>query len=278
MVYARVNYDYGNRWSISSGQFRGQGNSSPDEMPRTLTLRNSLDLSSYASGTVTLNWAQTSSGTLESTDKVYYAFSADGGSTWGNNIESISPYSVTIPDQYLVTDFKMRFYFTYNDPAENVYLDDIRITTELFTDDCGTFNNWNSKLLRDALEYHNGEFRGQGSSTATAAQRSLTINRNINLSLYEPGTVVICWKQDVSNNLESSDVLSHRLSRDGGGTWSPYFEALRGNNTNSLFAAVIPDNYVIDNTQFRLQFYVNFNNSDEYCLHRQHCRRHHGSG
>ena len=109
------------------------------------------------------------------------------------------------------------------------------------------------------------EFRGQGSSTATDSQRSLTLNRDLNLSIYEPGTVVICWEQDVSHNLESSDILSYRLSRDGGSTWSPYFEALRGGSTNSLFAAVIPENYVIDNTQFRIQYYVNFNSTDENC-------------
>jgi hypothetical protein len=134
MVYAQVNYESSSCWSISGGQFRGRGASSATTAQRTLTLTNSLDLSSYASGTVGVSWEQDENGYLESSDYLYFAFSNDGGSSWSANIPAFnddnpdSPFSYTIPDTYLNNNFKMRFYFTFNDQDEFVYIDNIEFT------------------------------------------------------------------------------------------------------------------------------------------------------
>ena len=65
MVYARVDYGFDSLWSVSGNRFQGRGNATANDLQRTLTMKNSLDLSSYAPGTVKVSWTQTKSGTLE---------------------------------------------------------------------------------------------------------------------------------------------------------------------------------------------------------------------
>lgn len=122
----------GSRWTLyGGGEFRGQG-STGGTSERTLTMKNSLNLSSYAPGAVTVSWDQRKGGTLESGDTLYYAFY--NGTSWstdfvafsGNN--PASSFSTTIPDAYLTNNFKMRFYFNFDSSYEYVYLDNIKIT------------------------------------------------------------------------------------------------------------------------------------------------------
>ncbi len=126
MVYAQVNYS-DSRWTIYSNQFEGQGSGNATTAQRTLTLKNSLDLSSYAPGRVTVSWDQDESGTLESGDTLYFAVSNDGGNTWSSNIEAFhddnpaSSFRSPIPDDYLTSNFKIRFYFNFNAADEYVY-------------------------------------------------------------------------------------------------------------------------------------------------------------
>ena len=123
MVYAQVNYGLDSLWTVNNGQFRGTGSVSTNQEIRTLTLRNSLDLSSYAPGTVSVDWTQSKSNNLESDDLVYYSLSGDSGATWSNpdNTTWNNPidlaqnsYGFTIPDAYLTSNFQIRFYFTFN--------------------------------------------------------------------------------------------------------------------------------------------------------------------
>jgi hypothetical protein len=134
MVYAQVNYSL---WTIQSdywgSKFQGQGNSSTNTEERTLTLKDGIDLSSYTPNSMYLYWAQTTGGTLESDDMLYYAMSGDGGNTWSSNMEAFhgsnpsSPFYVVIPSQYMTDNFKFRFYFTLDSSSEYVYLDNIKI-------------------------------------------------------------------------------------------------------------------------------------------------------
>jgi hypothetical protein len=132
MVYAQVNYSL---WTISSNQFQGRGSSNATTEQRTLTMNNNttIDLSSYAPGTVAVYWEQTKGGTLESSDNLYFALSGNGGNTWSSNIEAFhgnnpaSPKYYIVPDAYKGSNFKIRFYFNFNDSAEYVYLDDIKV-------------------------------------------------------------------------------------------------------------------------------------------------------
>ena len=130
MVYAQVNYS---RWTISSGQFRGQGLATADTASQTLTLKNGIDIHSYSAGTIAVSWSQSESGTLESTDALYYAISGDGGATWSSNylvFRDDDPHaygSFIVPAAYMTSNFKIRFYFNFNDSAEYIYLDNITV-------------------------------------------------------------------------------------------------------------------------------------------------------
>ena len=119
-------------WSVHWGRFRGHH--SGNESNRYLTMLDSLDLSSCSGETVTLSWEQDESGRLEDGDRLYFAFSGDDGS-WSNNIEAFrndnpdSPFSYTIPQQYLTSSFKMRFYlYGFGGEREYAYIDNIKIS------------------------------------------------------------------------------------------------------------------------------------------------------
>jgi hypothetical protein len=132
MVYALVNYTGpgGSCWSISSGQFRGQGSSTAGADDKTLTLVDSLNLSSYAPGTVKVSWEQTTSG-LQLGDTFYYAFSWDGGLTWGPNnaVSSGTPIApITVPNIFLTSAFRMRLYFNFTNSGSYVNIDNISVT------------------------------------------------------------------------------------------------------------------------------------------------------
>jgi Tfp pilus assembly protein PilX len=130
MVYAMVDLGC---WSISSGQFEGQGNSGGTVAERTLTLKNSVNISSYTPGMVAVFWDQSKSGTLASTDALYYAVSADGGTTWSANYQVFhgnSPHSYgsfTVPAGYYTSTFKFRFYFNFDNTSKYIDLDNISV-------------------------------------------------------------------------------------------------------------------------------------------------------
>jgi Flp pilus assembly pilin Flp len=133
MVYAEVNYG-GSLWTISSGEFRGQGSGSATTDQRTLTLKNGMDLSGYAPGSIAVTWDQDDGGTLEEDDTLYFAFSADGGLSWSNDIEAFSddnpdsPFSYSVPNPYCTSsDFKIRFYFNFDSSSEYVYIDNFEV-------------------------------------------------------------------------------------------------------------------------------------------------------
>jgi hypothetical protein len=48
------------------------------------------------------------------------------------------------------------------------------------------------------------------------------------------------------------------------GTWSSNYEVFYGNSPTSPFSVVIPDAYLIGNSNFKIRFYFDFNNADEY--------------
>jgi hypothetical protein len=130
MVYAEVNFSC---WTLSSERFHGVGSGPATTAQRTLTMKNSLDLHSYTPTTVVVYWEQTTSTNQESNDALYFAFSDDGGTTWGSNIEAFhddnpdSPFWYPVPEDYLTNNFKMRFYFNFNDAAEYVNIDNIKV-------------------------------------------------------------------------------------------------------------------------------------------------------
>jgi hypothetical protein len=101
-------------------------------------MNSSIDLSAYLGQTVEISWEQDESGDLEDSDRLYYAFSADGGSTWSADYEAfrddhpITDFTDTISDTYLTASFRMRFYlYGFGNMNEYCYIDDITITADL---------------------------------------------------------------------------------------------------------------------------------------------------
>jgi hypothetical protein len=120
------------------GRFQGRHTSGtlPDTR-RTLTMTNSLNLSSYYGQTVEISWDQTKSGTLLPGDAFYYAFynsitgwSANFVAFQGNSTPT-NPFSVPIPQEYLTSNFTMQFYFNFTGTYKYVYVDNIKIEAQL---------------------------------------------------------------------------------------------------------------------------------------------------
>jgi hypothetical protein len=273
MVYARVDCGFDSLWSVSGNRYQGQGSPSANDFQRTLTMRNNLDLSAYGPGTVHLSWSQSESGTLETGDALQYSLSGDGGMSWSDpNTEAFhdddppGTFSAIIPEEYLTTSFKIRFFFNFNAADEYVYLDDIAVTTELYSEDCSSFSDGKTWDLSGSSRWtiESNRFRGQGSGAAAESQMTLTLHDGINLEGYEPGLVWVNWEQTISGDLEPEDTLFFSFySPDGEGDgWSSPIESLHGNNTNRYFCYQVPTEYLVSG--FRLRFYFNLNSTSEH--------------
>jgi hypothetical protein len=132
-----VNWASGSNWTIyNNDEFMGQGGGIT--AARYLTMTNSLNLSSYSGKFITLTWEQRETGNLESSDYVYFAFSANGGTTWSSNIVAFhddigsapQEFSCSIPRAYLTDNFRLRFYLSFDQSNEYAYIDNITIHEE----------------------------------------------------------------------------------------------------------------------------------------------------
>ena len=148
---------------------------------------------------VTVSWDQRESGDLGDEDRLYFAFSDDGGSTWSDNIEAFrdddppSSYSYTIPGEYLTNNFMMRFFLDFNVSGEYAYIDNITISQGVFSDDCSNFiPNWDNGANWTILS---GEFQGQGSGTTD--DLTLTMTGSLDLSSYQGSSsgfpLILTW-------------------------------------------------------------------------------------
>jgi hypothetical protein len=130
IVYAEVLFS---SWTLTDNEFQVTGTSSFTAAQRTLTMKNSIDLSSYLAGTTGVYWTKSKGGSLESDDIMYFAFSGDGGTTWSENIEAYNGDSTTtyfnyvIPAAYQTGTFKMRFCTDVSNYAEIFYVDNFKI-------------------------------------------------------------------------------------------------------------------------------------------------------
>ena len=142
--------DTADDWDISSGEFRGHhalGDAGASE--RYLTMSSSIDLSGHAGEDLSISFEVDEDGALEGDgnewrDALYVAFSSDGGSTWGSNIEAFyddnpsSPFIYDIPQEYLTNDFRIKFYLGdakgWRGGDEFCYIDNISIAESAFAD------------------------------------------------------------------------------------------------------------------------------------------------
>lgn len=219
-----------------------------------------------------ISWEQYESGDLEETDQyadtLYYAFSNDGGNSWGDwetaftGDNPSSSFNDTITGLYLTDSFKVRFYLIGPDgwigtgPDECAYLDNISINEAFFADDCSSLAGWD-----DSANWvvSSGRFRGHDSG----GNRYLPMSTSLDLSNYQAETVTVSWEQTEVGYLESSDGLYFSFSSDNGSSWSSDIEAFHDDSPPYNFSYTIPQEYLTAN--FKLRFYLDyFGASDEY--------------
>jgi hypothetical protein len=111
-------------------------------------MSSSLDLAAYSRQDMSVFWDQWENGWLERSDRLRFQFSGDGGSNWGSLITAFSndigsspqSFSYVIPDAYLTSDFKMRFYLdNFGGSGEYCYIDDISIGSLEYVADTTAF-------------------------------------------------------------------------------------------------------------------------------------------
>jgi hypothetical protein len=125
-------WNSGSSWNINNQRFQSHYSNGGGY----LTLKNSLNLSSYAAGSVFLTWDQSVVGNPGSSDALYYSFSTDGGSSWSSDYKAFQgdigstprKYTCVVPDQYLKANFKVRYYLAgFSGSGQYCYLDNIYI-------------------------------------------------------------------------------------------------------------------------------------------------------
>jgi hypothetical protein len=210
-----MEWTYGSAWDTSSGRFRATAYSKPDP-GRYVTMTSGIDLSAYAGQTVEVSWEQDEDGRPENEDRLYFAFSNDGGSSWSDNIEAFrgnnpeSPFTYTIPDEYLTDSFKMRFYLDgFNDwdcykwfwiwwcieyGPEYCYIDDIIISASAGSPvEDSKVNRVMFGTAGNMAEITTDQWQWEGTSSDSGAENSLSYScfydaTNITKALLDPDT------------------------------------------------------------------------------------------
>jgi hypothetical protein len=128
-------WNYGSGWSDNGSRFQGHY-SSGGEAARYLTLKNSLNLSSYSAGSVFLTWDQSVSGNPGLGNELHYSFSTDGGASWSSDFKAFQgdigtttkKFTCVIPGEYLKSTFKLRYYLAgFSHSGQSCLVDNIYI-------------------------------------------------------------------------------------------------------------------------------------------------------
>ena len=130
-------------YDTSNDNFRGHFTSGTHvEAARYLEMKNCFNLSSYPVGQTILEWEQSSGGTLEgdenptNRDRLRFQISSDNGTTWSELVTAFCDdlggsyiyYYYIIPEEYLTSLFRMRFYLDgFSGSSEYCYIDNIAI-------------------------------------------------------------------------------------------------------------------------------------------------------
>jgi len=177
------NWDYGSDWheSGSSTAFYAHH----DGGGRELKMENTLDLHAYEPETVTASWRNWTyrSWPQGSDDCLQYGFYDNGSSSWdwysdlgicGNIGTSPVNYTVTVPDTYLTSTFKIGFRIqSYSDDNEYIYIDNVKISVQTGTiaDTSAIF-----KIDGDQVYFDEGGVPTKGAEEITASEWSLLEN------------------------------------------------------------------------------------------------------
>ena len=205
----------GSCWSINSGHFRSHY-SSGAESTRYNTMKSSLDISSYASGTVKVSWDQWEEGSLESSDALKFQFSGDGGSSWSNMYTAFSNdigstpqyFSYTVPEEYLTNDFKFRFYLqNFGGNGEYCHVDNFAVAEVVYIPDTTVIFKINGDQV-----YLDGEGNPQIGNEEIIATKNSTLEN-------EPGEYSYACYRDVSKLVKTFSDLGDGENHTGNGEY-----------------------------------------------------------
>lgn len=123
------NWTNGGDWAYYSSGGHYRANHTGDDSRRLLTKKTSLDLHTYAAGTVLISWYQNENGTLEPDDGLDFSFSSDGTSfpeTFQAFRDDLTTddtqcyFEYVIPSDYLTANFKIQFKLVgFNESNDN---------------------------------------------------------------------------------------------------------------------------------------------------------------
>ena len=175
-----------------------------------------MDLSSYAPGTIAVSWDQSKSGTLASSDTLYFALSSDNGTSWSNNIEAFqddnpsSSFLLHRADCLYDQQFKIQFYFNFNSSSKYVYLDNINLYN-LPPDTSITFKINDQQVYLDA----NGDPQA-GAQPLTASSSSVLVNT---AGISSPGFSYACHR-DVSKLVKTYPIVPGEQHHTGNANYT----------------------------------------------------------
>jgi len=119
--------------------FRGHFSTGHVDAARYLMMKNCVNLSSQPIGQTIVEWEQReydSDNDLEATDALKFQISSNNGTTWSDYITafaddiggSLQYYYYVLPEQYLTSQFRLRFYLDgFSGGSEYAYIDDFAI-------------------------------------------------------------------------------------------------------------------------------------------------------
>jgi hypothetical protein len=169
----------GSDWMSSSGRFYGHHDGG--EPDRYLEMASVVDLSGYSSGSVVVEWDQSDYGYLEESDGLQFQFSGDGGTNWSELFDAFwddtseEYFHYVVPDEYLTSQFKMRFYVAdMSGSNEYARIDDFAVAEITGTaDETAVFKIDGTQVYLDG----DGEPQ-QGVQEITATRAQVIGNRN----------------------------------------------------------------------------------------------------
>jgi len=206
----------GSCWNIDDGHFRSHYSSGAEDT-RYLTMKSSLDLSSYASGMVKVSWDQWEEGSLESSDSLKFQFSADGGNSWSSMITAFSNdigstpeyFSYTVPEAYRTDNFKFRFYLkNFGGSGEYCHVDNFAVAEMIFTPDTSVIFK-----INDDQVYLDGEGNPQIGEQEITASKSSVLENN-------PGEYSYACYLDVSKLVKEFSDLGDDDNHTGNGEYT----------------------------------------------------------
>jgi len=165
----------GSVWGIYSGRF--SGHFSGNEEDRYLSMLTAVDLSGYSEGEAAVEWDQAEYGSLESSDRLQFQLSGDDGATWSDMITAFADdigtswiyYHYVIPEEYLTSQFKMRFYLdSFAGYNEYAYVNDFAVAE--ITGEADTTCTFKIDGTQVYLDGDNEPQTGAGEITATRTQ------------------------------------------------------------------------------------------------------------